>query len=163
MGIANLYSLYDSLSMKELLWFFIIVGTFHILLSNVYNQDKTSFFPPLSFIVLLYFFHTFVVTFPGLYGFRRSSVATLPFLLIIALYSIEKSISSNKIIIFLFFLLVSKYFYKSFILTDHKISIKNKIGQSLIPINQILRNEHIQDIVVMTRDPWELNLYSISS
>ncbi len=143
--------------------FFIAIGILGLILSPNRQSRWRMYLPPLLFLGFLYTFYTLIATFPGSqrgFGFHKSGMAIIPFLVVIAIDSINKNLSS-KINVTLCILLVLSLFIPQSIQSARTAIVHNaQMGERLEKLKDVLVSDaqvqEQEEIVIMARSPWEV-------
>jgi hypothetical protein len=125
-------------------------------------RDKRIFLPHVIFFTFLVIFYTFVGTAVGKEGgFIKSSLAVVPFLIVLSVDVIRSISRSEMTATFILTLLAVFLFYKSLAFTADDILNREAQGRVMERIAKVLKQEQIKDpyheIVMMTRYPWQFN------
>lgn len=118
-------------------------------------------FPPILFLGILFGFYTLIATFPSGQGFKRSSIAIAPILVVIAVEAINRSIPSRSVVFMFLVFIFSLFVFRSLESARSTIQSNNRIGEQLAPLREIVAKdariqEYGDNIVIMTRNPWEV-------
>jgi len=119
------------------------------------------YLPPILFLGIIFAFYTFIATFPSSAGgFRRSSMAVIPFLVVIAVDIINRTILSKTAVALSIFAVVALFSYQSISSTKSIIDSNVYLGKQLATLKEIVTNDareqKHEEIVIMTRNPWEV-------
>ena len=118
--------------------------------------------PPLLFLTLLYVSHAFIYTIPSTIGsFRRSLVSLTPFLVASAVRALERFGRSASRAVLVIAVAAGAYLWVGARESLKQIEVGARMKEHLIALRGVLvedtRNiSHHPDIVVMTRNPWEV-------
>jgi hypothetical protein len=149
------------------LWPAALLGFYDIIRSRE-QRRRTTAAVHMGFLVLLFAFHTLVVTFPGVGGFARSGAALIPFLLVVAVDTIHHHLvvrrGARGAALLLVALLAAFSLVQGIGAARAHIAEHNHMADELAAIHETIRQDVRQreqeesEVVVMTRIPWELHL-----
>jgi len=161
MAISNTKTLFNFLG--EFLSIFTLVGALDFIASSEKRRRWAMYLPPILFLGILFAFYTFVATFPSSAGgFMRSSMAVIPFLVVIAVDTINRTILSKTAVALSIFAVVALFSYQSISSTKSIIYSNVYLGEQLATLKEIVTNDardrkqKHEEIVIMTRNPWEV-------
>jgi hypothetical protein len=139
---------------------FALIGVLSLRVSLDKIYSWKMYLPPILFLGLLFSFYSLIATFPAEYGFKRSIMAVVPFLLVIAVYAIHHYIPSRAVATAIILLVALNFSYQSIKSTRSMIDANNQLGAELASLGEIVArdaHEHgYKEIVIMSRHPWEL-------
>jgi 4-amino-4-deoxy-L-arabinose transferase-like glycosyltransferase len=147
--------------LDHFLWIFVIVGILNMGLSPIKRGTREFHLPLFLFLGILFTFYTLIATFPGqLGGFQRSSMSVVPFLIVIAINAIDRNIPSRTIVLLSIIVIGFLFFYQSILAARAVIEFNTRMGEDLAMLKPVLasdaQEQGQEDIVIMTRDPWEV-------
>lgn len=157
-GVSNAWTLYEFFG--DFLAVFAILGMLGVVMSPERRRRWSIYWPPMLFLGFLFISYTLIITFPSPGGFKRSAMSMIPFLVIISIDAVERHIPSRAVAFLVILLVASFLFSKSVLSARNMIASNAQMGQQLAQLKEVLQNqnesEHTQDIVIMTRNPWEV-------
>jgi 4-amino-4-deoxy-L-arabinose transferase-like glycosyltransferase len=147
--------------LDHFLWIFVIAGILNIGFSPIKRGTREFHLPIFLFLGILFAFYTLIATFPGQFGgFQRSSMSVVPFLIVIAVNAIDRNIPSRIIILLSIIVIGFLFFYQSILAARAVIGFNTRIGEDLAMLKSLIASEAQEqgqeDIVIMTRNPWEV-------
>ena len=159
MALSNAKTLYGFFG--ELPGIFILLGLVDFLTTPDKRGKWSLYLPPALFIGFLFAFYSFVATFPSSAGgFERSSMAIIPFGVVIAVDAINHNITSRKIVALLILLLSLLFLYQSVQSVRGTINGNINLGEQLAAVKAVIKTDGGEqgqrDVVIMTRNPWEV-------
>jgi len=119
--------------------------------------------PALIFVGLGYLSYSFLWSIHGPGSFYKGLAVLMPFIAIMIIGLLSRYISSIKILAIIFIILTVYSGYQGFRQSDQFSTAYNKIyqyykqAQTVVSQNAAQRNIRLQDIVVMSREPWDVN------
>jgi len=137
-----------------------IICLFYVLLPRATGFKWREFQAPLIFMALLLVFYTTVATFPAMGGaLFRSTMAFVPFGIVLAVKAIPGFCKSKIITYVVLMVITSMAIFGSIRLSFHLIDLNNRIDTELKLISSAIETRHnsADEIVIMTRNPWEVN------
>jgi hypothetical protein len=152
-GLTNVQTLYEFLG--GFLWAFAILRLFGATISP---EQWRIYLPPLLFLGLLYFLHSIVFSTSGRGSFENSAAALIPFFLIISLETMKRYLQSRVITVALVLLVTSSLASQSIASAHEWKELNAQLGQQLSKLHDALgkQSDFPKDIVIMTRNPWEV-------
>ena len=115
--------------------------------------------PALFFLGALFAFHTLM---PFSFALVNSAVALLPVLILVAVETVRRHVAWTPVALLLLAMLGASYYGQAFRHAGTTITLNNEVGRQLAPLRRILANDPGrppgEDVVVMTRIPWEVHL-----
>jgi hypothetical protein len=159
MAISHAWHLYERFG--EFLSILMIVGLAAGVASKEKRQHWMLYFPPLLFFAILLSFYTLIATFiGGGGGFLRSGMALTPFLVVIAVDLMNRMIAEKGVICASILIVLTLFVYHDISDTKQLIDTTAHLSEKLIKLKNIIEKDANQqgnkDIVIMTRDPWEV-------
>jgi 4-amino-4-deoxy-L-arabinose transferase-like glycosyltransferase len=137
-----------------------IICLFYILLPKATGFKWREFQSPMIFMALLVIFYTSVATFPAMGGaLFRSTLAFVPFGIVLAVKAIP-GFCKNKILTYIVLSVITLMaVFGSVRLSFYLVDINARIDSDLKLIASAIETEHksADEIVIMTRNPWEVN------
>jgi len=137
-----------------------IIGLFYVLLPKATGFKWLRFQSPMIFMALLLIFYTSVATYPAMGGaLFRSTLVFVPFGIVLAVKAIP-GFCKNKILTYIVLsVITSMAIFGSVRLSFYLIDLNDGIDSELKLIASAIETRHKSDdeIVIMTRNPWELN------
>jgi len=137
-----------------------ILAFIRIIAPKIWRFRWNAYHPPLIFLALLFIFYTFVATFPAIGGaFFRSAMAFVPFGIVMAIEMLSKIVKRSVVFNMLMILIIGAAIAGSFRLA---ITTSGEINSQTHDLQAIAaaianHNEATAEIIIMTRNPWELN------
>jgi 4-amino-4-deoxy-L-arabinose transferase-like glycosyltransferase len=157
-AISQSWKLYHRLG--EFLSIFVILGIVSLATSHEKRQNWTLYFPPLFFFAALFSFYALVTTAVGGGGFLRSSMALTPFFVIIGIDLMHRVIASKAIVCASVLFVITLFIYHDIADTRQMIDTTTRLGEQLTRLKAVVEEdahrEGIKEVVIMTRDPWEV-------
>jgi hypothetical protein len=158
-SVRNVETLHDFLG--SFLGIFAIVAVFELIASPRRRHGWGTCLPPLLFLLLLSVFYSLIATFPSRHGgFYRSGMAVLPFLLVIAVDAVQRNVPSRLVVTVSLGVVCAIFLGAS--ITDARASLQRdaETGRELAAVKEVVRSdarkEGREDVVIMTRIPWEV-------
>jgi len=160
MALSNLKTLCDALGF--VLSCFALVGALGLVRSRREGPRLRASLPPLLFLGILFLFYTLVATVPSSQGgFLRSSLAAVPFLIVIAVDAFHRAIPSRTAVGLGLLVILSMFLYESVTKTRALIDSNTRLGQELSALEEVVtsdaRAQGYDEVVIMTRNPWEVS------
>jgi 4-amino-4-deoxy-L-arabinose transferase-like glycosyltransferase len=155
--IDNFKTLYDSAGGPILI--LALAGLFGLFYDGLWRNRWRLYLPPFLYSVIILLFYSIVVPFNAEGGaFSRSVLSICPFLVIIAVDLIDRQFSSRKLATTVVMLIGFYSFGYSTFLSSKMVNSNNQLGLQLSELKVILGRQapHDKEIIVMTRNPWEL-------
>jgi len=137
-----------------------VISFLFVILKKYARFEIKSFYPPMLFGVLLFLFYTFVATFPASGGaILRSGMALVPFGIILAAKAIHQTLKRTKRVNTVLTIITEGAFIGCVRVISNRVEFNNRIHDDISRIETIIRINHkiSDEIIVMTRDPWEFN------
>lgn len=140
----------------------VVIGSVKHWLRKRSDKDQPPVFQPVAMGVLLLGFYVLVATFPGSQGgFQRSLLAVSPFLIIWAIHTLESLLPSRGLAIMSLAVLITFFAVQSVQASLGFMKSNAQLHEQLNRIEQIVRYDAAtrgidQDIVIMTRNPWQV-------
>jgi len=137
-----------------------IIVIFYVLLPRATGFKWREFQAPMMFMALLLLFYTTAATFPAMGGaLFRSTMAFVPFGVVLAVKAIP-GFCKNKIITYAVLCVITLMaIFGSVRLSFYLIDLNDQIDSELKLVASVIEADHNSDdeIVIMTRNPWEVN------
>jgi len=157
MLIYNTYLAF--IALNKVLLPFTAVGIFYPFYLLLNKDKRQAILPLILFGILLLLFHSIAATVVSEYGsYVRSEMALIPFIIVFGIHAIftlinSKTISRLIILVVLVVAAVSSLHDSNVLVKSHRASFI-WLGE----FEQIIENDHDtgEEIIVMTRAPWEL-------
>jgi hypothetical protein len=160
MALSNALTVHRLLG--DLLAGFMVVG----LVGIVHGRDRrraARLAAPLALLGLLFAFYTLVATFPSAAGgFKRSAMALAPVLVVVAVDALARAVRDRRLAVLCVGLVCAMALGKSVLTTRLTLAEHARLGGelerlgTLIAADAAARGDVGDDIVVMTRNPWEV-------
>ena len=116
--------------------------------------------PAVLYLVTCFVFFSAIATFPGQGGsFEKGAMPTIPFLVSFAVRGLETRRKTGPALLLLLVIGISVYGIRGWTSAEKMIAAQTKLGRQLEQVAAILDSERAQsdrEIVVMTRNPWEV-------
>lgn len=157
-GMFNVKQAY--LYLGGFIWAFAIAGVGRWLINTGKAKINKAFIPPALLVILLYFVYTFVCTFISNFGgFLRSGMVMIPFVIIIAVETMRSVINSERIRWLLVIAVSAMLAFQGIYSTLKMFQENAGIERYLTEIKSVILHDspNDEDIVLMTRAPWEAN------
>ncbi len=160
-GLANLKIVYERLGLFTALFAGISLG--ELIFSPTRRAQWHKYLPVVVFFVLEYLFYTLVATVVSTHGSYGKAVLTvLPFIVLFAFDAMARHIPKKPVLGLLLLVFVFPPLLKTFPNAQGKIAFHTEINHEMTALADTLhdRIEPREDgeIILMTRDPWEVNL-----
>jgi hypothetical protein len=115
--------------------------------------------PGLLFLAALVGFHTLM---PFDFGLANGGAALIPFLILVSAEAIRRALGSAVLALLVIGLLGAHYYARAFVMAGTFVTVNNQVGEQLAPLRAMLEQDagrlRGEEVVVMTRIPWEINL-----
>ena len=118
----------------------------------------------LGLMGLIYLFYAFVATFPGLYAVTRSGIIVLPFVMVIIVDALHRTIPWRPVTLAIVVLIGVSLYGSAVDAGRSAIRGNNGVGERLANLAALVEADAAsqglakEDILIMARDPWEVNL-----
>ncbi|MCB9133800.1 MAG: hypothetical protein H6636_00125 [Anaerolineales bacterium] len=160
-GLANLDIMYQQFGpMVSLL---VGVSLVELTLSPTHRPRWRKYLPVLVFLVLEFLFYTLVATVVSTHGSYGKAVLTvLPFMLLFAFDTLERHIPNKYVATLLAIVFVFPPLLTTFPTARGKIAFHTEIAQAMAALTETIHDKveprEQNEIILMTRNPWEVNL-----
>lgn len=139
----------------------LLVGVIERLVRRRSKANWRIHAPWLAYAGLLFGFYAIVATFPGMNGgFARSMVALIPVLVLVSVDSAERLIPSKPVFLLLTVGIGIWLMQSAHEEARHALAENTRVGEAMASLGQVMeglqRAGQKGEMVVMTRDPWEL-------
>jgi 4-amino-4-deoxy-L-arabinose transferase-like glycosyltransferase len=115
--------------------------------------------PAAVFLGALFLFHTLM---PFSFALVNSAIAMLPALILVATGTLRQRVRWTSLVVLLLLALGASYYDQAFRHAGTTVSLNNDVGRQLQPLTRLLAEDRgrppAEEIVVMTRIPWEVHL-----
>ncbi|UCE01469.1 MAG: glycosyltransferase family 39 protein [Candidatus Latescibacterota bacterium] len=141
-------------------WAFVVLAGLDLARFGVQRRFRYAYIPPFLFLLTLLGFYVIIGTAVAEWAFWRTIPAMAPFLLVAVASGIERSTPNRKTAIALVGLLVLLFACQGVQSARARIQRDNRIASELVRVRDVLDELAAampeQELVVMTRDPWEV-------
>jgi hypothetical protein len=154
-AVRNLQTLAGLLG---LLWAPVVAGLVADAVSPERRAAWRLHLPPLGFLGLLVAFFTLVVTF-AVAGFHASALTLVPYLLVLAAVAVTRFVRFRPVALLLV-AVATAYLFQQCFETGTYLAFHDQTGRRLARLRTLIEREEPAgggEVVIMTRDPWEVH------
>ena len=141
------------------LWIAVAVGVVERVVLRRRRAALRRYTPGLLFLTLLVAFHTLM---PFDFGLANGAMALIPFLILVSADAIRRVLGAASLALLVIGLLGANYYSRALVMAGTIVTVNNRVGEQLAPLKDILEHDagrpRGEEVVVMTRIPWEVNL-----
>jgi hypothetical protein len=139
------------------LWVFVLLSGFAVLLSGKQRRIWHSMLPMFGYLALLIAFYTLVAVFPGAFSLPRSLLACLPFLLVLAIDGIRRTVRWRWLIVLVLLALALNELHNGAEAYTAQMQHYHQRAQGFTHAGAAVAasaQQPLTDTVIMTRYPW---------
>ncbi|GAB4581117.1 MAG: hypothetical protein Fur0022_38640 [Anaerolineales bacterium] len=160
-GLANLDIVYNRLGLMGCL--LVGITLIELIIAPERRALWRKYLPVIIFFILEYLFYTLVATVVSTHGsYGKAVLTTLPFLILFAFDALERHIPRKPVATLLALVFIFPPLLSTFPNAQAKIAFHTEIAQEMQSLAATLQNRleprEENEIILMTRDPWEVNL-----